>query len=173
MPVIYKEHDIRKVTSGRPLADLYGYLEDGDGCSQFELTITHLVHYTENESAGAIGDSNSFLFKPTAWNDRGGREFRYLSWWSLIPPTNWSELLGIENHPNFQKNSYNQHYGKSSIFNGKSLCGPIGFAVSWKDILDQYAINRGKDRADVQLKCFGTIMYKREVMYAILVCVKE
>lgn len=150
--------------------------------TKFNLPITHLVHYTENESAGTIGDSDSFRFKPTAWNDSGDREI-YLSWWSLIPPTNWIELLDIENHPNFHKNwskkpeetcKYSEHCGKSPIFNGESLYGPIGFAVSWKDILDQYAISRRKEltRADLQLKYFGTIMYTREVMYAILVCVQ-
>ncbi len=134
------------------------------------FTCTHLVHYTENEFAEKIGFGNedTFNFRASPWKITPNESFE-LTWWSPLPPNNWKEVID-ESLPNIW-NVFND-MGNSSPFNGKTICGPFGFVISWSDILDQYAVNRGKNRHDVELRILGTFLYTKEIMYAILVCVK-
>ncbi|KAJ6644368.1 hypothetical protein Bhyg_09337, partial [Pseudolycoriella hygida] len=55
---------------------------------------------------------------------------------------------------------------------GASLCGPIGIIVEYDDILHEYANSRRSNVSNVELRILGTFLYKSEIMYAILVCIR-
>ncbi|KAG4072458.1 hypothetical protein HA402_004390 [Bradysia odoriphaga] len=130
-----------------------------------ELTCKELVHFTENKFAAEIGGSYtvpSFSFKAFPW----GTNTLNLTWWSPLPPDNWKDSLKRNDFYDFNC------IGNSAALNGSSICGPIGFAVSWKDILEQYANGR-RNEAKIELRNLGTYLYKREIMFAVLVCMES
>lgn len=177
-PADYQEfnnHNERIGNARRPLADYYDYLLEDDENKQFELPITHLVHFTTNDFARSIGlnDPNFFCFKPKNWDGAKNNNFEYLSWWSPNPPENWGDH--IKNHENYKNYKFGDkdYFCTSPALNGAIRYGPIGIVVSWKNILNQYAASRQKSCADIRLKCFGTFKWQREIMFTILVCIKD
>lgn len=131
------------------------------------LMCTRLVHFTENENAKEIGQLETlvrgFCFKAPNWYGKFN-----LNWWAAYRPDNWKTTV-MDNLPNIDPNN---EIGSSPSFNGKSLCGPVGFVISFSDILGCYASSRGKGQEELELRILGTFLYKREIMYAILVCIK-
>lgn len=135
-----------------------------------ELTCTHLVHFTENDFAERIGLSskNEFVFQARQVNITPTDSFP-VTWWSPLPPENWRAVIA-NNLPNVDMEKYD--IGNSPAFNGNSLCGPVGIVVKWCDILDAYASSRQKPITDIEYRVPGTFLYKREIMYGILVCMR-
>lgn len=132
-----------------------------------------LVHFTENEFADSIGSSGTdqpFSFRPFPFRTHSGTEGLKLSWWSPLPPDNWRDVVN-EDIPNVFKEF--DGIGNSNAIDGDSLCGPVGFVTPWKDILEQYAISRQKSLDDIiELRNLGTYLYTKEIMFAVLVCMK-
>lgn len=140
-------------------------------CRPHEFTCTHLVHYTENQfaaSIGLLGTDEPFCFKPKECSITRSKSFN-LTWWSPFPPADWNDVVH-ENLP-FLFDEFGE-IGNSPAFNGPSLCGPLGFVTEWKDILGQYAISRQANVDDIELRVLGTFLYTKEIMYAVLVCIK-
>ncbi|KAE9550687.1 hypothetical protein FO519_006109 [Halicephalobus sp. NKZ332] len=177
---IIGDHDGDEVTHRRQWVDRRDCQKDSTDDSPHEFLCTHLVHYTENEFAGDIGleDPDYFSFKISEWTSIANLRGLNVTWWSPLPPRRFDEIIE-RNTPNMlRKYKYMEDgklttvLGNSPAFRGDSICGPIGFSISWKDILNQYAENRGCDRNEVQLRVLGTFRYRSEIMYAVLVCTK-
>lgn len=131
-----------------------------------ELRCTHLVHFTENQYAELIGlETYNFCFKPRSCPISSNQNFN-LTWWSPLPPENWETLLNDGLLPHVYPD-----LGNSTAFGGQSLCGPVGFAIKWKNILNHYAASRGSSLQDVECRILGTFKYRSEIMYAVLVCI--
>lgn len=115
-----------------------------------------MVHFTDNEyavSIGKLGTNEPFCFKANrCWMFN-------LIWWSPRPPDNW-------------KNDYSAAFGESPAFEGPSLCGPIGLVSSWEYILSQYARSRQSTLQQIEFRVFGTFLYRKEIMFAVLVCIE-
>lgn len=138
---------------------------------KFTFVCTNLVHYTENILAKSIGNDESggkFTFKGFPWivDKEINYEIKDLSWWGVSPPDDWLDLIKRDYKNNIEV------IGSSGAFNGPSLCGPIGFKISLKDILNEYAKSRKCERSDLEFRILGTFHYQREIMYGILVCCK-
>ncbi|KAG4071727.1 hypothetical protein HA402_011881 [Bradysia odoriphaga] len=133
---------------------------------------TKVVHYTENASAALIAtidnEEEPFCFKAKPWRITRTTSLN-LSWWSPHPHFSWKDQLD-HSLPNIWLNF--EDIGNSSALNGRSFCGPIGFAIEWEDILEQYAISRQTNIDDIELRTLGTFRYRAEIMYAVLVCVR-
>uniref|UniRef100_A0A914QFT5 Uncharacterized protein n=1 Tax=Panagrolaimus davidi TaxID=227884 RepID=A0A914QFT5_9BILA len=138
-----------------------------------EITCSHLIHYTENDFAQNIGFNNSdfFCFKTQKWDPFNKDNDHYFVWWAALVPDGWDKGINREN-PELQK-FFKKRFCNSPAFKGESLCGPIGFIVPWKNILEEYAKSREKKFSQIQLKTFGTFFYSREIMYAIIVCIEN
>lgn len=135
-----------------------------------EFICTELVHFTENEfarSIGLLGTDQSFSFRPSPWYDswRARSENRplQLTWWSPRPPDNWIDAVTVRDY----------NIGSSPCINGESLCGPVGFVVKWKDILEQYAKGRQGEIKDIEFRNLGTYLYRKEIMFAVMVCMTK
>lgn len=136
-----------------------------------ELFCTHVVHYTEYAFAKLIGllaTDDPFKFKAESYCYSTDSSCLNLSWWSPLPPPNWEAVVQNNLLPYPPAES-----GNSAAFRGESLCGPVGFIVSWKGILQQYAISRRKRYPeDVEFRIVGTFRYSAEIMYVVLVCIR-
>lgn len=166
-----RAHSGQEVVAGIFSIDRRDCVNANKICSPHEFTCTHLVHFTENNCAEGIGllaTSEPFCFIPKRWDITDTIAFN-LSWWAPRPPDGWMDVIK-NNLPN--NDDDNRDVGNSSAFNGPSLCGPVGFVISWEDILSQYTLSRQRSLDEIELRILGTFIYKREIMYAVLVCIK-
>lgn len=155
------EHSGNKVLQGNKAVD------DESG-QPHQFICTKLVHFTENtfaEMIGLLDTDEPFCFKPYSWCAIETNPLN-LTWWSPIPPANWNKGRGTTIYD-------------SSAVGGPSLCGPIGFVAPWKDILEEYARGRretsnegASSEVKIQLRNLGTYRYRKEIMYAVLVCME-
>lgn len=156
-------HDGNSVTYPRRM-----YVDNNRSEMPHEFNCTELVHFTENEfarSIGELGTDQPFRFQAFPYDVDSNTKTLHLTWWAARRPDNWREAIidGAQN---------NKLIGTSPAIDGKPLCGPIGFVVSWRDILEQYAVGRQKNLNDVELRIFTTDLFIKEIMFSILVCLK-
>lgn len=140
--------------------------------NHFIFPCAYVVHFTENDSAVEIGKLENFRFHVSDWKPENEQPICYVSWWTAVPPSNWEDIV-VNKLPEEIKNKFEKSLGNSPAFNGESAFGPIGFVVSWKNILNEYARNRNLPFSKVDLRIFGTFLYSAEIMYSIIVCSKE
>lgn len=180
-PGVYKQaigvHSIEKAARfTRISVDQLDCVKGNGKLEPHVFTCTELVHFTENSLAEMIGNVMTDQTSDEPFTFIPGEPFLVsknakfnLIWWSACPPTNWYNTVK-SNLPNLLDNFGD--LGNSEPFNGKGKCGPVGFTLPFKDILEQYVRSRGTDLDKLQLKVFGTFRYSAEVMFAILVCVE-
>lgn len=145
------------------------YQRSSDCRMPHEFTCTELVHFTENEHAeniGLLGFDEPFCFKAKQCL------MFDLIWWSSLPPANCYEVM--EKNLELPADEFHDcgGFGESQVFSGPSLCGPLGFVTSWVDMLKQYAISRQSALHQIEYRVLGTFLYRKEIMYAVLVCIK-
>ena len=78
----------------------------------------------------------------------------HYSWWGLVPGVR----LRLDNPPLYLKSPPESMYGGHSF--------TIGFA----DLLESYHSSRGCTKSGICLKIGGTLRYKREIGYVVIVC---
>lgn len=142
-----------------------------------EFTCKELVHFTENTFAVRIGLSDTdpyFSFEPCPWETNAlEKNLLKLTWWSPRLPVGWKNSLNESDFNDFKQ------IGNSGAIDGASICGPIGFVAPWKHILKQYVNARRESLSEgvssgieLELRNLGTFLYKREIMYGVLVCME-
>jgi len=130
-----------------------------------EFECTNLVHFTENDFAESIGvDTDQFFsFRAFPWRESSETDWLQLIWFSPLPPRNWRSAVNVD---------MNWSIGNSPAIEEKSLCGPVGFVINWTDVLKQYAFGRQRIVEDIELRNVGTFLYRKEIMFSVLVCMK-
>ena len=84
----------------------------------------------------------------------------YYSWWSI-------ELYDKEYDPD----SLRSQGSKSFLFDKFSMYGTVKLSLKLCDLIESYAKSQGKRTKDVRYKVGGTLRYRREVCYVIVICV--
>lgn len=163
-----------KVHSGDSVAFCRKSIDRSDCNLPHEFRCDELVHFTENKYAKSIGSSETdeaFCFEARQCWITSAQSFN-LTWWSAFPPFNWTEV--VERNLSLDPMDFHDcgAIGESAAFGGPSLCGPLGFVTLWADILKQYAISRQSNVNNIEFRVLGTFRYRKEIMYAVLVCMK-
>ena len=78
----------------------------------------------------------------------------HYSWWGLVPGVR----LRLDNPPLYLKSP------PESIYGGHS------FTIGFTDLLESYRSSRGCTRSNICLKIGGTLRYKHEIGYVVIVC---
>ena len=88
------------------------------------------------------------------------------SWWSI-------ELNQVHDHLG-HKNISGVDCRTSFLFDkDRSMYGSVKFSMEFDDLISYYAQSRGENDENVLCKVGGTLRYRREVCYVIIVCVTD
>lgn len=172
MPVehVFKAHSgdaVLTTNDKRKWIDNFDCLSKGNYKCHY-LTCESLIHLTKDHAVKLTHRDKAdwFWFSP---NQSVRFDDFNLVWWDAYPPEDWKKTPNEDvQHP---RQTYQESIGHSPPFDGESGCGPKGFIVSWRNILEAYAASRDQEADDVEIRIFGTFRYKTEIRYAVLVCI--
>ena len=171
--------------------------EDVGDLKFLSIPVTNLLHITHKEEADKITEESSFKFKAFAkvgrsgfgswkkkpgnarWYEIAGKAFPgYLSWWSV-------SLSGTEGGGSTIRANIKREIDDLGS-NGLKVCvsdylkphpesiyGGYAFECNFMDLLNSYAKSRSPgDRpiSDICIRVGGTLTYKLEICYVLLVC---
>ncbi|XP_030294464.1 uncharacterized protein LOC115594499 [Sparus aurata] len=159
-------NDLRE--EARDLRNIYLPNDFDNACPRPEFHVTHLKHDTDRDGLCGIWRDNGFK------NPHGGS----LVWWSLaVKPddiTSAERRLLETTYPDRtqeqvqMQQSFLEKFATSPAFSERSRLGSYRFTFPLEEVLEAYS-QQFCSGAQPVMRVFKTILYKKKVMYVVLV----
>lgn len=111
----------------------------------------------DDQPTGGVEEANEYMYEHITTNDKVFHGF--YSWWGLYVEKPISGLQ-VYDLPNYLRDPPDSIYGSTA------------FTIPFDKILESYASSRSCHLHDLRLMIGGTMRYKREIAYVIIVCTR-